>query len=316
MLTIRKIGGLVILAALLMSHAFAETGTGNYVFSLYPNIGFLYGQAKEIVYKDPPYQYLSLSELYWDLKPLVYAGLDADFTPVNHSGKRGFISALSFKAGLPIKTGIIEDLDWINADYITHYSRHNAYSKTAFLLDISAGYFWRFSDSLALSAYGEFSYMHFSWSATDGYSQHSVYFPWNSDLPKSYYTGEVLRYKQDWLIVTPGVSLGWDINNLFSMKAHFNYSPLIYCADRDDHLLTKTTYLDYLYFGHYFKSGGEFAFSVSEKTGLSLSLSHKYITGTRGYTIYKSSRFDDGAGAGYLAIDLGLAVEFRLTGRD
>ena len=323
-ITIKKITGLVILTVSFLFPAFAETVKGNYGFTLSPNIGILYGHGEEIVYKDPPRQNLYLSELLWDMKPLLYAGFGADFGPMDPSGRRGFAAALSFKAGLPARTGVIENRDWIsppNQNYMTHYSRHDAYSGTAFLLDVSAGYFWRFFDSLALNVYGEFSFMHFSWSAKDGYSQYAsqllespdYYSPWDNSLNKTPYYGEVIRYKQNWFVISPGVALDWNMNRLFSLETYFNYSPLIYCADRDDHLRTRATYLDYLYFGHYIKSGGELIFSASQKTDLSLFFSYKYITGPRG-DIFQGGRLlaSDSAGVAHSSMDLGLAVKFRL----
>jgi outer membrane protease len=323
-ITIKKIGVLVILIAFFLSPAFAEAVNGSSGFTLSPNIGILYGHSEEIVYKPAPNQNLYQSELLWDLKPLLYVGLGADFGPLDSSKKQGFAAALSFKAGLPLKTGIIEDSDWDNLVpnyYLTRYSRHDAYSRTAILLDVSAGYFRRFFDSLALNVYGEFSFMHFSWSGRDGYIQYAtetsagLYLPWNSNLPRNYVYGELIQYKQDWFILSPGVSLDWDMNRLFSLKAFFSYSPLIYCADRDDHLVGKKTFLDYLSFGNCFKAGGELTLSPSLNTSLSLSASYKRISGTRGDTLYQSMRYKDEAGAGYMALDLGLAVNFRLKGR-
>lgn len=326
MLTIKKIIGLVILIAFFLHPAFTENANGGYGFSLSPSIGILYGHSEEIVYHYPKNN-LYLSQLLWDMKPLAYVGLGVDFGPLDPSGKQGFIAALSFKAGLPFKSGLIKDSDWDNTDpyYKTRYSQHDAYFETAFLLDVSAGYFQRFVNSLALSIYGEFSFMHYSWSAADGYSQYAsltqegIYLPWDNNIPKSYFYGEVLRYRQNWLIFSPGLSLDWDMNRLFSLKTCFNYTPLIYCAARDDHLPNlpgHTTYFDYLSFGHYFKSSGELIFSASENTRLSLSLSHKYITGSRGDTFFQSRRYEDEAGVGHSAIDLGLAVKFRLTSRN
>jgi len=317
---IRKISGLIILAAFFLSSAFAENGVGNYGFTLSPNIGILYGQSEEIVYKEPPLQNIYLSELLWDLKPLLYAGLGVDFGPLDSTGKKGFAAALLFKAGLPARTGIIEDRDWIsppNEVYLTHYSRHDAYTKTAIFLDVSAGYLWRFFDSLALNAHGEFSYMHFSWSGTGGYSQYSVYFPWDSNLPKTYYAGEVIQYRQNWFILSPGITLDWKMNRLFSMKTNFSFSPLIYCSDRDDHLLTDITFLDYLYFGRYLKAGGEVILSPSQNTGISLFASYKHISGVRGNT-FQGTRLlaEDSAGAALSSLDMGLTVKFRLTGRN
>ena len=341
-LTIKKISGLVILIVFFLSPAFSETvldgfpvsapadtgdvpESGRYRFSLSPNIGILYGHSEEIVYKEAPNRNLYQSELLWDLKPLLYIGLKADFAPEGSSRRQGFAAALSFKAGLPLKSGIMEDSDWDNLEpyyYLSRYSRHDAYSKTAVFLDASAGYFRRFAGSLAFYVYGEFSFMHFSWLGRDGYTQYAsqtsegLYLPWNPNLPMNYVYGELIRYKQDWFVLSPGVSLDWDINRLFSMNAHFNYSPLVYCAARDDHFPNQPgsrTYFDYLYFGHYLKSGGELILSPSQKTSLSLSASYKWITGARGDTFQGGSLFDkDGAGAALKTLDMGLAVKFRL----
>jgi outer membrane protease len=319
--TTKKLIGLVILTFFL-SPVFAENGGNG--FTLSPYIGILYGHSEEIVYKDPPEQNLYLSELLWDLKPLLYVGLGADYAPPDRSVTKGFTAALSFRAGLPTRTGILENRDWIsppNYNYLTHYSRHDTYSRIAFFLDTSAGYFWRFAGSLAFNVYGEFSFMHFSWSGKDGYYQYAsqssenpgYYNPWDSGISKNSYDGEVIRYNQNWFVLSPGVSLKWDMNRLFSMKAFFNYSPLIYCADRDDHLRRNVTYLDYLYLGHYLKSGGELVLSASANTSLSLFFSYKYITGPRGDTFQGGKLIaEDGAGAALSAPELGLAVKFRL----
>ena len=317
MTTIRKIGGLVILTSFFLSPVNAEAVNGSYGFTLSPSIGILYGHSEEIVYNDPPRQNLYMSELLWDLKPLLYAGLGADFQPRDPASRQGFAAALSFKAGLPTRTGIIENRDWLhhNENYLTNYSRHDAYSETAILLDVSAGYFWRFFNSVNLNVHGEFSYMHFPWSAKDGYTQYPQEPwdnapPWDSNLPKNNVYGEVLKYKQNWFIFSPGLSLDWEMNRLFSLKTRFNYSPLIYSANRDDH--PHATFFDYLSFGHYFKGGGELILSPSPKTSISLSASYKFITGARGDTVQGNTRDKDAAGAALSALDLGLAVKLKI----
>jgi outer membrane protease len=323
MISIKKIGFLVILSVLFFTAVCVEAESGSYGFSLSPAFGFLYGQSDEIVYKYPGRD-LYQSLLIWDLKPLVYAGLKADFGQVNPFEKNGFFGELSFKIGLPLRTGTLEDWDWFNnkADYSTHFSRHDAFSRNAILSDVSAGYSWRLNDFIALCAFGEFSFMHFSWSARDGYAQYPPgdntenYPPWNENLPKFYLSGEVLVYTQDWFIISPGLSLEWNNNHLFSLKGLINYSPLIYCIDRDDHLLRNITYWDYLYFGHYFKVGGEFSFTPDKNLEFSLAVSYKYITGPRGYTTVGRVRYNDSAGVGYSCVDLGLATKILIYGRE
>jgi outer membrane protease len=218
----------------------------------------------------------------------------------------------------------MEDRDWLNDsfDYPTHYSRHDAYSNFAILSDVSAGYSWHLTDFFSLKAYGEFSYMHFSWFALDGYVQYPPddpyenYQKWDDSIPKRYVSGRVMSYTLDWFVLSPGISLTAKLNRLFSLEGDFKYTPLIYCSDRDEHLKTGVTYFDYSSFGHYFRGKGSVIFSLTKNMDLSLALSYSYITGTRGDVNVEGYVFRNGAGAGYSALDLGLAAKIRLYGRD
>lgn len=335
MLTIKKYCVLVSIFFFCLSGAPADSGPGGsrYSFSLNPLSGILYGQSEEIVYKysgEDTY----LSQLLWDIKPIVYAGLGADFGPKDIFEGHGFAAKTTVKAGLPLRSGIIEDRDWLNAqhDWLTHYSKHDAHSRFSLLADISAGYSWRLSSSLALGLYGEFSYMYFSWSARNGYKQYPNYPPavknseppWDESYDKVPTDGEGIRYRQNWLILSPALSLHWKISRYFSLDGFFNYTPLIYCADRDDHLdrVPVLIFWDYMVFGHYFQWGGAFTLSPKKNLDLSLTVNGRYIMKTRGMTQEKAGSdpvvqtSNDGAGVGFKAVDFGFYAKFKLTGRD
>jgi outer membrane protease len=301
----------------------------SYDLSLSPLGGFLYGQGEEIVYKYPDSdQYLS--ELLWDLKPLWYAGLGVDFGPKNPFERHGFIARARLKFGLPLKAGFLEDRDWAasHAHYLTNYSRHDTYVLNAILGDLSAGYSWHIG-AFSIAAYGEFSYMRFSWSGEDGYVQfpkdssgnYRDDLPWNDGLSKDYQHGMVIRYSQNWFILSPGFSLAWKISRFFVLEGNFNYSPLVYCADRDDHLLADFITLDYPVFGHYINGGGRFIFSPVKNLDLVFHVSWRYITGSRG-DLYESKYggpyicYAGGAGTGYSSLDIGLAAKIRIYGRE
>jgi outer membrane protease len=320
MISIKKFVFFVIITALFLVSAGAETRKMSW--SISPTLGFLYGHAEELVYKFPDRD-LYLSELLWDLKPLFYIGLAADYGPNDPFKHGGFTAALSIKYGLPLKTGVIENRDWVNYEhnYLTHFSTHDLYSRGAFFFDISAGYSWQLSNNLAFLAYGEFTFKHLFWSGWNGYYQYSpggaFAPPWNDTLPKVELNGEVIRYIQNWFILAPGFSLNWKPHPLFSFSGSFSYSPLIYCRARDDHLVPPArTFHDYLYFGHYFKGNGELIFSTTENIDLSLNLSYTHISGTRGDTRTSGIIIRQIAGAGYSAFGLGLAARIRLSGRD
>ena len=329
MTSIKKTALLVIIIALSISPAFSEGKSGTYGFSVSPLFGVLYGQAEEIVYKYSNAD-TYLSELLWDLKPLFYAGLALGFGPRDPFAKSGFFANGSLKAGIPIKTGIMEDRDWQYANNsLTNYSRHDAVSRGTYLADVSAGFSWRLNGFLALSGYAEFSYMHHSWSANDGYRQYleeNIFgiIPgqtWTDDIPKIKFDGKVIGYTQDWFIVSPGLSLKGRLSRYFSIEGSFNYSPLIYCADRDDHFIRKYkiddvekhyVFTEYLKYGHFFDGGGKLCFFPKNNIALSLSFEYRYITDSRGdaYTNGVKDFWENTAGGGYSSLDAGLALKY------
>ena len=340
MSTIRKISCLVILFFVLLIPAAAQTDAapGHYSFSLAPLTGLIVGHAEEILYKYPDSdQYVS--ELLWDLKPLFYLGLEANFGPRLPFEKSGFTAAASLKFGLPFKTGIIEDRDWQDdyEDYLTNYSRHDAYLQNAILIDISAGYSWRIRNNLVLSTYAEFSFMYFSWMAENGYLQYSAklspghYEKWDESIPKIEIYGPGIRYTQSWFIFAPALAAKWKPASFFSLAGNISYSPLIFCSDRDDHLVglfnssSKGTlfYADFK-FGHYINGGASFTASIIKNTDIILSISGRYITGLRDESFFTNIGVDESGykiknaydgGVGYIAIDVGLAARIRIHGR-
>ncbi|MCL2472844.1 MAG: omptin family outer membrane protease, partial [Treponema sp.] len=346
MFTIRKFGILVSIALLSLSYAVADPifSPGGFRLNITPLTGILIGQSEEFLYKYPGKKQYE-SQLLWDLKPLFYVGMAADFGPQDPFSRNGFITAVSAKFGLPLKTGIIEDRDWDDKDYdfLTNYSKHDAYSQSAILADVSAGYSWRLADHLALAAYGEFSYMHFSWSAEDGYLQYTrlisstkdgnSYDPNTIDNYSMY--GPGIHYTQNWFIFAPAFSLKGRISKLFSVSGNFSYTPLVYCTDRDDHLLqdmdttseyygTGKTFTGYFSIGTYISGGASFIYSPIQNVDLSLSLDYRYITGLRGNTFIRlngvsryastGSSFQNGfdGGAGYSTLDITLAAKFLI----
>jgi outer membrane protease len=166
--------------------------------------------------------------------------------------------------------------------------------------------------------------MRLSWSGRDGFIQYPPfdffedYPPWDASLPKDSegLTGEVIRYTQNWFILAPGFSLKWRITNAFSLLGNFNFTPLIFCSARDDHVKRNLTFHDYLSFGHYYKASGELFFSPVKKLDLSFRLSYTYITRTRGVTYVDSVRLMENAGAGLSAMDLRLAARIHISGRN
>jgi len=315
----------VFMIAIFLPPAFAEENRSGFGFSITPSIGMINGQADEIVYKGSHSDMLN-SELQWDLATLFYAGLAADFGPVNNFAKQGFVGNLSFKMGIPQRAGIMEDRDWLyeNSNALTNYSRHDNFSERAIMADLSLGYSFPLLNFVAMGINLDFSYMHFYWIAKDGYYQYLAtdgngnILPgqiWSDEIPKIPVKGNVLEYTQNWLIFSPGVFIKFRLGSYFSLNGNFNYSPFIYCADRDDHLITRKTYLDYLYYGHYLKGSGGITFSPLNYLDLTLFLSYNSITDSRGDTYIQSAKYSGIAGGGYSAFEIGLLAKLLFFGR-
>jgi outer membrane protease len=300
-----------------------------YAFSVSPVFGVLWGHAEEIVYKYPD-DYVYISELLWDLKPLFYSGAEIEFGPKSPFAKGGFIAGVSALFGFPLRTGIMEDRDWMDKDdsFLTHYSRHNAFSRGNFWAEISAGYSWAFFSRLSLGVYGEFSYLRFFWEGADGYLQYASnyakdqYDPWNPSLEKTYINGAIIDYTQNWFIFAPGIFASFRISKYLALDLSVALTPLIYSICIDNHIQRryKPLFQDYLLGGFSLKDRLTVVFSVNDKIAFSLSGGSRFIHGSRGDSyeidtdgpntgIYNLS--SNSAGAGFLVLDVSLSAKIQ-----
>lgn len=299
-----------------------------YSFSVSHSFGILYGHSEELVYKyagkDTRY-----SELKWDLKPLFYLGAALDFGRTNPWERWGFFARGSVKYGLPLKTGIMVDRDWLDtdADYLTNYSRHDAYSLSALLSDASLGFSFPFLEVLVLKTGARFSHMYFSWAGQDGFTQYAAgngwnYDPWNSELPKTPFSGTGIIYSQHWFIFSPVLALGVRLGPRFSLDFYTSVTSFIFCAAVDDHPFAKVPFQarDYLPWGLFLEEGIGFAFAPAEKIEIRLDWSFRYINGPRGETYQRATGEGDSffflsngeAGAAFYALDAGISAKIRL----
>jgi len=279
----------------------------------------LYGQAREIVYKNSVSNDF-LSELRWDIMPLFYVGLAADIKPVNDFTEYGFTGTFSFKMGIPQRTGIMVDRDWedkywLSSGTLTNYSRHNNYSERTILADLSLGYSFPLMNLFAFGIKIDFSYMHYYWIAKDGYYQYlNPGQTWDNEIPKVPVKGSVIEYEQNWVILSPGVFVKFRPGRFFSLTGSFNYSPLIYCIDQDNHLLRDTIFQDYLFSGHYLEGGGGINISPMNNLDIVFFLSYSSITDSRGDSFFYSINHTGIAGGGYSAFEFKLSARLRLPG--
>jgi len=254
-----------------------------YSFSFGPLAGFVYGQSFEYVY--PLYTPAEiLSELTWDMKPVFYLGIQMDYGRSGFMSGAGFFASLVFKAGFPTDSGKMEDRDWLSMHNtnLTNYSEHTNKITQFLWLDFSAGVSIPIADIFYIKPLLTFSWMHFSFSARDGYRTYA-----SEDWEVIRFYGEVITYRQDWLLLSPGISAGIYIGSLLHLEISFKYSPFTYCAAEDNHKdETKiVTYLDFTGWGHFIEPSGRLSFKF-KKADLSLEFSYRSIGRTKGVSYY------------------------------
>ena len=294
-------------------------------FAIAPQTGLLFGQAEEIVYPSTtkaPY----LSQLLWDLKPLFYYGALFNFSYKKASSPWGFFSDLSFKAGIPGITGKMEDRDWqsVENDELTNFSSHDNQTTEFFWIDASAGMFVPLRSWSQIRLSLAVSYMRFAFSGFDGYAIYArekqnnsgQYYSIN-DSPYEYtFNGGVIHYSQDWLIIAPAIAVNAHFLNYFSGGLSVQISPIIFCADEDEHVLTQTTFRDYTRWGLFLEPRGSLTFSPVPRFELSLDLAYRLITGSRGEAYQSPAGTDDflasgEAGTGLSFMDSVFALKVR-----
>jgi outer membrane protease len=321
----RIITAFAVLVIILPVHAdAAET----YSFSLSPSFGFIHGFAEELVYA-PNDTFVSPihSLLLWEINSIFYYGLKLDLSRTDPMEKWGYIASLTLKYGIPGASGKLEDSDWLsveNAD-LTHYSEHDNFLNEYYLLNFYAGFSFPLKNKFLLKTYLEASYFRLRFSSFGGFTMYSrekgknTYYPISQAPINKIPDGEkVINYLQDWLVFSPCASLRLYFLKYFHTDFSFKISPLIFCADLDEHLLLNDQYRDYMRFGIYLEPALQLSFIPVKWLDISADCSWQYITNTRGET-YKRRPIGTGiygltgnAGAGLSMIDFTLYLKIRL----
>jgi outer membrane protease len=292
-----------------------------YALSFSPQFGFLYGQGEEQVYLSEDSDKL-LSQLLWDLKPLYYGGMKLEFARRDPLAGFGLFSTLFLKFGIPMETGVMEDRDWQEpGGRLTKYSRHDALSNGALILDLAAGPNIPAGPFLAFRPSLGFSYNRFSWTGRDGYKHYSKSnsVPLEDSDPRIPISGTVVSYSQDWLYMPLGFSLLIMPGRRFSGILWLYAGPVFKFAGLDNHHLTFFQYKDESKGGYFLEPGGEFRFSPGERFSLRVYGSWRRLAAKSHGKTY--SRFTGGdawnflgntAGGLFQTMDLGLGFEVRL----
>jgi outer membrane protease len=295
-------------------------------FSMETTLGFFYGQSEEIVYKDTDTTYLS--ELLWDMKPLLYYGAALSAELRIPSWPVGFYTAFSAKIGIAGRSGFIEDRDWMDPvhDELTHFSKHDSYTYDSRFFDWDLGLSvpLRPGETFnpVLSVFGRFSYMEMKWISRDGYIQYGEnnnssppFIPWDDSFEKIDTPGPGIKYSQFWLLISPGLAAGFPFSGFFTLNCAFTITPFIRAAAEDLHLARKLEFLDYPRGGLALEPEIRASFFPNSRCSLSLQVSWRYITGATGGSWMKASSSDvyypqgNSSGAGFHALNTGISFK-------
>ncbi|MDR2596228.1 MAG: omptin family outer membrane protease [Treponema sp.] len=293
-----------------------ETGNNRYTFSVSPQAGLIYGQAFEYVYPNPIQRETKAelySELKWDMKSVYYVGLQLDFKPADIMRGIDFFSSLSFKAGFPKDSGIMEDRDWMfqeNSD-LTRISRHINKTNSFFALDAAAGVSIPIKSIICVKSFLSGSWMHFSFTGRDGYYYYIDYNP-PREGPLN---GNVINYRQNWLLIAAGLEIETNVLYPFTVDLSFQISPFTYCNAMDEHILTKNINNDITSMGLFFEPKINIALNIN-RIAFSFDIAYRRIGKTRGKSYKKENKdykvIDNEAGAGLSFLDTRFLVKINL----
>jgi len=324
----KNIYSLAFLVIMLGSYCHAQTGETEYGFSFGVRSGIIYGQASELVFPVPgDTKGELLSELLWDIKPVFYLGIYADIKRKNQFEIPGLFSSISFKAGIPADTGYIEDRDWMSFENaaLTHFSSHTNKTNLFFNAEISFGAAVPVRNNFYFKTFINGSWIHYAFTGRDGYGKYAreksvyprTYYAIDDD-PKIYdFTGmELINYKQDWLIFSPGFSAGARMFNVLTIDLSLKISLFNYCIAQDEHISLKDKYVDIIYGNLFLEPAADIIFSIN-RFDIMFNITWKQLSGSSGFS-YKNNN-DAGfflsqnkSGAAINFIDACLLVKIRL----
>lgn len=275
----------------------------------------MYGQAQELVYAFSTGDEL-LSKLLWPLKPLVISSYGLRFEA--GVGEAWPYLELGFLSGLYMKTGTIENFDWLGPPgTLTNYSAHDNYTERSFVADAQFGVVNSVTENIFLSTAVGIEYMTFLWTARDGYLE----YPPGSEPVRVWGTG--ISYEQTWLSLY--VFLGFKYGNArWNSSRGVRLSPLSWTRGVDNHFMRALEFVDTMDGSFGAEPLGEVSFVMSGSAVLTLSTSLKYQSPARGDTRIRAIATEDdvsdpvlgtvknGAGASisWLRIGIGFRTSF------
>ena len=300
----------------------------SYAVSLSPLFGMVHGHAEELVYPGEETKAPLLSQLLWNMKPVLYYGFSLDLSQINQRERWGYFVNFSMKYGIPGISGIHENRDWqsVQNASLTDFSRHDNHTMEMFLLNARAGLSFPLRRVMLLKVFADVSFMCFSFAGMDGYGIYArkisegYYHPFDDNPVREDFSGKkVISYTQEWLTFSPGVSFGYFFHRNFLAELAFLASPLVLCSDLDEHKRpVDKQFRGYMRGGLLIEPGMKLSFAAAKWLDISCELSWRHISGTKGPAYMKSpigmGTWGPGgeAGVGLSIVNTSLALKIKL----
>lgn len=291
----------------------------NWSVEIKPIFGARIGTVGEYVFQSDGKK---MSQLNWDLKPLLYFGGEAAVS------WRFLSLSLYGKNALPMRSGDMEDSDWLDS-----LGRKNVYSiSNNFILDdsFSVGgtfmYTHDFATLFALRALASLDFSRTSFKASDGRQWdgrdgigNPVYAYNDPRATIGYLPGDVISYRQDVFSVWLGIGGDFKfIDDRLKLSFSLAAAPYLYVQALDHHIERSTYFLDVIesVFSAY-KIGAAVSFDITKSFSLSLDAAWIFSRTMRGNTYASYSqkgpwrKNTGGSGASFNYADISIAGAYR-----
>jgi outer membrane protease len=263
----------------------------NHSLSMQIESGVLYGTAYEIIYQtshSADYR----SELQWNIKPLWFVGAFFEYAPKKPLANNAIFLNFDLKVGIPAKTGVIEDRDWLDRsklDMLTLFSSHDNKTTEAFTMNGATGFSIPLIGDFLAKTSLDLMIIDYQFESWDGYTQYGTntieppYTPWNSGLPKVDFKGVGIDYYQFWFVLKPTFGVEWH-RNKFIIKSAFSASTNVFCYTVDNHYKRTPPFTStgILQNGLLLEAKGAFICKLTDSFSVGISLAYTSIEGTRG----------------------------------
>lgn len=299
-----------------------------FTYALGASAGQLDGTASELVFDYPRGRRFKLSELTWDLKGVVVAGVQAS---------AGVGDRFTVNAGLwkPVNEGdgMMVDRDWMYVNAIemgyvdhdditdddwTHESRHpDTTVDDGTMLDLNLSILAWERGAFKASGLVGFMWDWWSWSARGGtyvYSRNEFRDTRGEFRNPDGTTPLVIEYEQRYSIPYLGVALAWERPS-WRVSAHARASAAVQASDWDYHALRDLSFEGEFGGGTYLGAGIEATWLFTRRWYATLAAQHQTIGETVGDVAVKapgeSATFQRGGGVALKATMVTLGVGCR-----